>query len=120
LEALLQAGVGGSPDVKLTPLNDNIRSSLEVELTLSWSFVEASQLKVNLAAILDGLDLGKLNPRGLLLSLPLPNSQSVFMFYPILALDEDMKMFAKVKCFALQYAILDSHPNTNQFRLPRV
>jgi len=107
LEALLQAGVGGSPDVKLTPLNDNIRSSLEVELTLSWSFVEASQLKVNLAAILDGLDLGKLNPRGFtFFFITLSNNKSVF--YPILDSDKDIKTFAKVRCIALEYETLDS------------
>ena len=96
LEALLQAGVGGSPNVDLTPLNDEIRSSLEVEITLSWSFVEASQLNIDLAAILDGLDLGMLNPwRFIFFFVTLSNNQSAF--YSILDSDEDMKMFAKVR-----------------------
>jgi hypothetical protein len=68
LSALLQDGVGGTPSVSLTPSSDEFRSSLEVDVTLSWTFTEASQLKIDLAAILEGLDL-----------------------------DEDIKLFAKVR-----------------------
>ena len=57
LSALLQDAVGGTPSIKFTPLSDEIRSSLDVDLVLQWSFQEASQLNIDLAAILDGLDL---------------------------------------------------------------
>lgn len=57
LTSLLQDAVGGTPSVDFTPSSDDIRSSLDVDLTLSWSFLEATQLKLDLEAILEGLDL---------------------------------------------------------------
>jgi hypothetical protein len=57
LSALLKDGIGGSPSVSFTPSSDEYRSSLEMDLTLSWTFLQASQLKIDLAAILEGLDL---------------------------------------------------------------
>jgi hypothetical protein len=57
LNALLQDSVGGTPTVVFSPASDDIRSSLHVDITLQWSFLEASQLNIDLASILEGLDL---------------------------------------------------------------
>jgi hypothetical protein len=57
LSALLQDSVGGTPTVDLTPSSDDTRSSLDVDLTLQWSFLEARQLNIDLAAILEGMEL---------------------------------------------------------------
>ena len=57
LSALLQDAVGGTPSVVFSPTSDTIRSSLDVDLILQWSFMEAIQLNVDLASILDGLDI---------------------------------------------------------------
>ena len=57
LSALLQDAVGGTPSVVFTPTSDSIRSSLDVDLILQWSFMEAIQLNVDLAGLLDGLDI---------------------------------------------------------------
>lgn len=50
-------GVGGTPDVQLVTKSDNIRSELEFEITLAWSFQDARDLQIDLDAIFDGLDL---------------------------------------------------------------
>ena len=57
LSSLLQDAVGGTPNVVFTPTSDNIRSSIEVDLLLEWSFLEAIQLNIDLAGILEGMDL---------------------------------------------------------------
>ena len=57
LNTLLENSIGGTPRVDFTPSSDDIRSSLDVDLTLEWSFLEAHQLNIDLAALLDGLEL---------------------------------------------------------------
>jgi hypothetical protein len=57
LKSLLQDAVGGTPIVKFTPTSDAIRSSLDLDITLQWTFLEARQLNIDLASILEGLDL---------------------------------------------------------------
>lgn len=57
LEALLQDGVGGIPKVGIISSNSAERSVLDIDIELSWSFQEVSQLEIDLAQILDGLDL---------------------------------------------------------------
>ena len=57
LSTLLQDTVGGSPSVVLTPASNGDYSSLDVDITLQWSFVEVRQLSIDLAAILEGMDL---------------------------------------------------------------
>ena len=57
LNTLLQDSVGGTPSVSFTPTSDDIRSSLDVDLRLQWSFLEVTQLNIDLEAILEGLDL---------------------------------------------------------------
>jgi hypothetical protein len=57
LLTLLKDGVGGSPSVVFSPQSDDMRSSLDVDVTLHWSFQEAYQLNMDIAAILDGLDI---------------------------------------------------------------
>lgn len=88
LTELLSQSVGGSPTVAFIPSSDDIRSSLELDITLSWSFVEASQLKIDLGAIFDGLDL-----------------------------DEDIKMFAKVRFSLFCLYIYGSTTNSTFFRV---
>lgn len=66
LKTLLQDTVGGAPNVTFTPFSDDIRSSLDLDIELTWSFLEARQLNIDLAGIFEGMDL-----------------------------DEDLKMFAK-------------------------
>ena len=62
LESLLQDGVGGSPDASIVSTSDDIRSTLEVTITLEWSFEEAKSLEIDLAAILDGLGFDPNDP----------------------------------------------------------
>ena len=57
LNSLLQDTVGGTPSVEFTPTSDDIRSTLDIDLTLQWSFLEASQLKIDLATILEGMEI---------------------------------------------------------------
>ena len=57
LSSILQEAVGGSPSVDFLPTSDDIRSSLEIDLKLEWSFMEAIELNIDLEAILEGLDL---------------------------------------------------------------
>ena len=57
LNSLLQDAVGGSPNLVFTPSSDNIRSSLDIDLTLQWSLPDALQLNIDLASILEGMDL---------------------------------------------------------------
>ena len=57
LSALLQDAVGGTPIVDFTPSSDDIRSSLDIDLVLSWPFLEARQLNIDLASIFEGMDL---------------------------------------------------------------
>lgn len=57
LGTLLQDAVGGTPKVDFTPSSDYIRSSLDMDITLHWSFLEARQLNIDLAAILEGMVL---------------------------------------------------------------
>ena len=57
LKALLQDTVGGTPNVTFTPSSDDIRSSLDLDIELTWSFLEARQLNIDLAGIFEGMDL---------------------------------------------------------------
>ena len=57
LRTLLQDTVGGTPSVDFVPSSDEIRSSLELDLTMQWTFQEATQLNIDLASILEGMDL---------------------------------------------------------------
>ena len=57
LRTLLQDTVGGTPSVDFIPSSDEIRSSLELDLTMQWTFQEATQLNIDLASILEGMDL---------------------------------------------------------------
>ena len=57
LRTLLQDTVGGTPSVDFIPSSDEIRSSLELDLTMQWTFEEATQLNIDLASILEGMDL---------------------------------------------------------------
>ena len=57
LNLLLQDTVGGTPSVEFLPTSDEIRSSLEIDISLQWSFLEASQLKIDLASILEGMEI---------------------------------------------------------------
>jgi hypothetical protein len=50
-------GVGGQPNVELVTKSDDIRSELEFEITLFWSFEDARDLQIDLDAIFDGLEL---------------------------------------------------------------
>lgn len=50
-------GVGGQPNVELVTKSDDIRSELEFEITLFWSFEDARNLQIDLGAIFDGLEL---------------------------------------------------------------
>ena len=50
-------GVGGQPNVDLVTRSDDIRSELEFEITLFWSFADARDLLIDLEAIFDGLEL---------------------------------------------------------------
>lgn len=59
LEGLLVDGVGGTPNVVINSTSDTIRSVLELEMTLSWSFDEILQLQIDLAEILEGLELSE-------------------------------------------------------------
>ena len=57
LNSLLQDAVGGSPSVVFTPASDASYSSLEIDITLEWSLPEAFELNIDLASILEGMDL---------------------------------------------------------------
>ena len=54
---LKKDGVGGQPDVAITTTSDSIRSVLELDITLLWSFEEVKQLQIDLASILEEVDL---------------------------------------------------------------
>lgn len=49
--------MGGQPNVKLLTSSSGIRSELELEISLFWSFQEARDLQIDLDAIFDGLAL---------------------------------------------------------------
>ena len=57
LTSILQSLVGGSSSVAFTTFSDDVRSSLELDITLSWALPDKEQLKIDLAAILDGYNL---------------------------------------------------------------
>ena len=43
--------------MKINTESDNIRSVLDLEISLNWSFQEVNDLKIDLEAIFEGLDL---------------------------------------------------------------
>ena len=57
LEALLQDGVGGDPGVDIKTTDDDVRSVLELDITLDWGWDEVYQLKLDLNEIFEGLEL---------------------------------------------------------------
>lgn len=57
LSTLLQDAVGGSPSVQFISNSNDVRTTLEIDLILAWSFQEIKSLQVDLDAIFDGLDL---------------------------------------------------------------
>ena len=48
LASLLQDGVGGTPSVSIDTTSDDVRSNLELDITLEWSFSEAYSLQIDL------------------------------------------------------------------------
>jgi len=57
LETLLRDGVAGDPDVSIDTSDDDLRSVIEIEFELVWSFLENMQLQVDLSDIFEGLSL---------------------------------------------------------------
>ncbi|EJK58713.1 hypothetical protein THAOC_21137, partial [Thalassiosira oceanica] len=57
LETLLKDGVAGDPDVNIDTSDDDLRSVIEIEFDLVWSFLEIMQLQVDLSDIFEGLSL---------------------------------------------------------------
>lgn len=54
---MAEDGVGGTPDVVITTLADNIRPAIELDVSLNWSFDEVYQLNIDLEEVFDGLEL---------------------------------------------------------------
>ena len=48
LETLLQDGVGGTPDVVINTTSNDIRSNLELQITLQWTLEQANQFEIDL------------------------------------------------------------------------
>ena len=57
LMVLLQNTVGGTPSVVFTPASEDTRSSLELDISLEWSLPDALELNIDLAGILESMDL---------------------------------------------------------------
>ena len=48
LETLLQDGVGGTPDVVISTNSNDIRSNLELQITLEWTLEQVNQFEIDL------------------------------------------------------------------------
>ena len=57
LNVSISDGVGGTPSVRIDTTSDSIRSVLELEITLQWTYQQINDLKIDLEAIFEGLEL---------------------------------------------------------------
>ena len=51
--SVFQDGVGGSPNVTMTTSSDDVKSVLELDVNLNWSFEEVLQLMIDIGSMFD-------------------------------------------------------------------